>query len=76
VWTFGKNQTCINVERKNVKNKYIKACSYSNQDYYKKYDYNIISLEEYYTTQKITPEIIKELNEWYNTNKPDRKSKG
>jgi len=36
----------------------------------------IISIQDFYTEQGITSDIIKKINTWYDINKPDRKSKG
>jgi len=74
VWKFNREQTSINISAITKTNK--KTCGYSDIEYYKKNGYRIISNQTLYDIQKITPEIIKKLNKWYNTNKPDRASKG
>jgi hypothetical protein len=62
-----KKDTCIKAEQ---------SYSYDSKEYYEKIGLGIISTKQFYNIQKITPKMIQELNEWYDTNKPNRKSKG
>jgi len=45
-------------------------------NFYNKEKCKIISLQEFYNIQKITPQMIKEINDWFEKYKPNRVSKG
>jgi hypothetical protein len=46
-----------------------------NKEEYEKNNWNIITLQDFYVIQNITPNIIKKIDKWYDKNKPDRESK-
>jgi hypothetical protein len=67
------NNTCIDAEIMKVQN--INTFRCGSKSCYNE-EWQIISIKEYYHTQKITQNIIRELNEYYNKYHPDRQSKG
>jgi hypothetical protein len=46
------------------------------KQYYQEAGYDIISLQEFYNRQNITSDTLAEINTWFETNKPNRESKG
>ncbi len=60
LWTTYKEETCIGSEN---------DCQFARAEYYAKIRWNVISLEEFYKIQKITPEMIKEINNYFEKNK-------
>lgn len=53
-------ETCINVEEK---------LEFSGVEFYLKQGFDIILPSEFYDKQKITPEMLKEINNWFEKNK-------
>jgi hypothetical protein len=53
-----------------------KCISYDSKSIYKEERYNIISPQKFYETQGITSDTLTEINNWFETNKPNRGSKG
>jgi len=53
-----------------------KEFSRNSRKFYHLNNWNIISTQEFYNIQKISQDTIKELNEWYDKNHPNRVSKG
>jgi hypothetical protein len=66
-WIVHKEKTCLHIS-----NVFFRA----NEEYYQEEGYNIISPQKFYNQQNITPEMIKEINAWFEINKPNRESKG
>jgi len=68
-WKSYKQQTCIP-----IKNRF----RYGNKEFYIKKNWRILTPKEFYEIQKpeITPKMIKEINQLFEVNKPNRKSKG
>lgn len=64
VWFLREEKTCITAG--NVTPVFKKVdYSYCFKDYYLGKNYKIISPQEFYDKQKITPEIIKEINKYF-----------
>jgi ethanolamine ammonia-lyase small subunit len=71
-----KTKTCINAGlSKSVPKVEINELVIFEKDNNQDYE-TILSLKEFYLKQNLTTEMIKELNNWYNKHKQNRKSKG
>ena len=68
-WKGYKQRTCIP-----LKNRF----QYGNKEFYIQKNWRILTLQEFCEFQKpeITPKMIKEINQLFEVNKPNRKSKG
>jgi len=66
-WIENNHHTCIDL-RNNF------ACTTENDNYIS--EWNIRSMQEFYNIQKIKPDTIKELNQYYDKYYPNRASKG
>ena len=74
-WNDEKENTCIDVQdyKGNLDSPEFR---YQNIKFYKDYSgWNIISFQEFCEIQGITPEMIKEINTYFEKHHPDRKSK-
>lgn len=49
---------------------------YSHKAFYQEHGWNILSSKDFLSIEMITPEILKELNKWFDKYKPNRESKG
>jgi hypothetical protein len=67
-------ETCLTAGKSYYK-KIEKKIAVSPKEFYTKRNWKIISLEEFCTIEKITQKIIKQLNEYYDKNYPNRESK-
>lgn len=67
-WKKYKEETCIGAGIDySTKNK--KIFGFCDKDFYLMVNWNIISTEEFYNMQKITPEMIKEINIYFEVRK-------
>jgi len=68
-WIDNKEQTCIGAGVNHPSGVYDEGkFKYSNRKTYLKEDWEIISPQEFYQRQNITPEILREINEWFDEN--------
>ena len=68
VWPDAKKETCLRTQEL--------FCFDIKKNYENEQNIKIISTKEFYNIQNIKPKDIKELNTWYDKNKPNRTSKG
>ena len=73
VWELLEEETCVSTEKDYDETANI---LFGEKKEYEKLNEKIISLQELCNIQNIKPETIKELNTWYDKNKPNRISRG
>ncbi len=74
LWKTYKEKTCIGGGIGTFANK--GRFGYCDEEFYKKESWKILSSKEFYKKQKITPEMIKEINKYFENNFPNRANKG
>ena len=74
-WKDYKEETCVDMGMNFITKKEV-GVGYGNREFYNEQNYNIISVKKFYEMQKITNKTLKELENWFEEYKPNRKSKG
>ena len=58
-WEMGEERTSIDAEN---------GFAYDSKEFYQENGWNVISPQEFYQTQKVTPEMLNEINIWFDEN--------